>query len=118
SGSPGEGRLSHSHSPSNPCHRHSLGADFCRRRRQTVLRLCSGKEKTRTIEKARSRVEERTVTVFNQLSRVVHLSRLEICPNGPSHVCPSSESCVPPAKSNDPMLPVRPPSTVIELPPS
>jgi len=51
-----------------------------------VLRLCSGKEKTRTIEKARSRVEERTVTVFNQLSRVVHLSRLEICPNGPSHV--------------------------------
>ena len=37
------------------------------------------------MQNPRSRVEDRTVTVFNQLSRVVHLSHPEICPNDPSH---------------------------------
>ncbi|GEM_PF-5675923 len=34
-----------------------------------------------------SRVEDEEIIVCNRLSRVVHLSRPEICPNDPSHRC-------------------------------
>ena len=37
------------------------------------------------MQRTGSRVEERSVIVFNQPSRVVHLSHPEICPNDPSH---------------------------------
>ena len=39
------------------------------------------------MQKTRSRVEENTVFVFNQLSRSFHLSARKICPNYSSHRC-------------------------------